>query len=276
MLWVGKAAGEWTRWMRLQMRLQNPARVPRRGLRALLQRRRGHGYLIGIRLERRWLLLLAPAPITAYVAATYWTVTSDDGCTAPTTYSDAAQGSACAVTDSGQVLLDGHPNDGNLEYCAVDVSSEISIPSNDSDGGESEGDDMSSSADGDSGSTVRWMCHLRSPSPPAMAGTAREMSCRPVLTVTVRGRMCRRIPAGATTAPAAATVATIAATMMDTSSTARTWWIPRWGPRAQGCGCVVGDFHLLHVLETVNKTTCGIALDAENFVYLKASFYILL
>ena len=98
---------------------------------------------------------------------------------------------------------------------------------------------MSSSADGDSGSTVRWMCHLRSPSPPAMAGTAREMTCRPVLTVTVRGRMCRRIPAGATTAPAAATVATIAATMMDTSSTARTWWIPRWGPRAQGCGCVV-------------------------------------
>ena len=78
-------------------------------------------------------------------------MTSDDGCTAPTTYSDAAQGSACAVTDSGQVLLDGHPNDGNLEYCAVDVSSEISIPSNDSDGGDSEGDDdMSSSADGDS------------------------------------------------------------------------------------------------------------------------------
>ena len=188
------------------------------------QRGNGHGgcgFRCGfrIRLERRWLLLLAPAPITAYVAATYWTVTSDDGCTAPTTYSDAAQGSACAVTDSGQVLLDGHPNDGNLEYCAVDVSSEISIPSNDSDGGESEGDDMSSSADGDSASTVRWMCHLRSPSPPAMAGTAREMmTCRPVLTVTVRGRMCRRIPAGATTAPAAATVATIAATMMDTSS----------------------------------------------------------
>ena len=54
------------------------------------------------------------------------------------------------MTDSGQVLLDGHPNDGNLEYCAVDVSSEISIPSNDSDGGDSEGDDMSSRADGDS------------------------------------------------------------------------------------------------------------------------------
>ena len=55
------------------------------------------------------------------------------------------------MTDSGHVLLDGHPRcDGNLEYCAVDVSSEISISSNDSDGGDSEGDDMSSSADGDS------------------------------------------------------------------------------------------------------------------------------
>ena len=32
----------------------------------------------------------------------------------------------------------------------MDVSSEISIPSNDSDGGDSEGDDMSSRADGDS------------------------------------------------------------------------------------------------------------------------------
>ena len=110
----------------------------------------------------------APAPVTAYVAATYWTVTSDDGCTAPTTYSDAAQGSDCAVTDSA--TLD--------RYYSTDTQA----------------------------------------------------------------------------------MGTLNTTMMDTSSTARTWWIPRWGPRAQGCGCVAGDLHLLHVLETVNETTCGIVL----------------